>query len=100
AVNPAGRNHAVADLERFEKLLHLLLLPAHRQQDDEIEDAQDNDERNELQPGAAAFGRRAQGEERTTEHDHDWDARWWNSSLKLSNRPNTIASLILRRVSR
>src|SRR3954470_22208062 len=99
AVDAAGRDHPVADLQRLEKLLHLLLLPLHRPQDDEVEDADDEDDWNGRRPQAGAFGRRAEGQERADEHDHDWDARWWNSSLKLSNRPNAIASLILRRVS-
>ena len=57
AVDAAGRDDPIADLQAVEKLLHLLLLALHRQQDDEIEDRQDERERDELQPGAAAFRR-------------------------------------------
>ena len=41
AVDAAGRDDAVVDLQALEKLLHLLLLALPRQQDDEVEDRQD-----------------------------------------------------------
>ena len=37
-----------------EELLHLLLPPLHRQQDHEVEDAEDQGERNELDHGLTA----------------------------------------------
>ena len=57
-VDAAGRHHAVADLERVEKRRHLLLLFLHRQQDHEIEDAEDQGERDERHPRTLAVGRR------------------------------------------
>src|ERR1700736_1089294 len=104
-VNAAGGDDAIAHLEGVEKLLHLLLLPLHRQENDEIEDREHENERDELEPRAPAVGSRAHGKQTTSGeelHDsYDWrDKLWWKSSLKLSNRPNTIASLIRLRVSR
>ena len=59
AVDAAGGDDPVADLQRGEERLHLLLPLLHRQQDDEVEDAEDQRERNELQPRiwAALLGR-------------------------------------------
>src|SRR5206468_6127297 len=56
-VDPTGGDHAVVDLQAVEESLYLLLFPLHRQQDDEIEDAEDENERYELQPGTSAIGR-------------------------------------------
>src|SRR5205823_480436 len=50
AVNPAGRDHAIANLQTIEKFLHLLLLALHRQQDDEIKDCENEGEGHQLQP--------------------------------------------------
>ena len=69
-VDTAGRDHAVADFQRSEKLLNLLLLSPHRQQDDEVEDAQDEHERHELEPGAPPVKRGAEGQQWTVEHVH------------------------------
>ena len=58
SVDAAGRDDAIVDLQALEELLHLLLLALHRQQDDEVEDRQDERERDELHPRAAAVGQR------------------------------------------
>ena len=105
AVDAAGRDDAVVDLQIIEELLHLLLLALHRQKEHEIEDRHDEGVRNELQPQAAAFERGTHGVDRTESescHESDtWRGRLMRSaSLKLSNRPNAIASLIRRIVSR
>src|SRR5437867_693973 len=109
AVNAAGRDDAVADLQTAEKLLDFGLLPFHRQQDHEIKNGENERERNEGEPGTAAIGRRRQREqrfevpERVDHHSESagWREKlWWNASLKLSNRPISTLSLILRMVSR
>ena len=53
-----------------EERLHLLLLPLHRQQDDEIEDRQDQHERDELQPEAAAFAEARPGRTPDSDAEH------------------------------
>ena len=57
SVDAAGRDDPIADLQAVEKLLHLLLLPLHRQQDDEVEDGQD--ERRTERAAARGCRRRA-----------------------------------------
>src|SRR5262245_9385466 len=47
-VDAARRDHPVVHLEVLQELVHLLLLPLGRQQDDEIEDPQNEDERDNL----------------------------------------------------
>src|SRR5436190_3561562 len=47
-VDTAVCDDAVADLERFEKILQLLLAPLGRQKDDEVEDREDERDRNQL----------------------------------------------------
>src|SRR4051812_31106544 len=103
-MNPARRDDPVVHLEAVEKLLHLLLLTLRRQQDDEVEDAQDERERHQLQERTRAIGHHAHGKHGSSEHHHE--SRGWrdklsrNATLKLSNRLNIIASLIRRIVSR
>src|SRR4029077_12111339 len=104
-VDTAGRDHLVAHLQAFEKLLHLLLLAAHRQQNDEVEDAEHERKRHELQPRAAAIGGRCHREEavageRAHESCGSLESFWRNATLKLSKRPNVKLSLIRRSVSR
>src|SRR2546423_5116433 len=104
AVDAAGRDHLVVHFQVVEKLLHLLLLPLRRQQDDEVEDPQDQRERNELKQRARAITHHAHGEHGISRRHHEswgWrDKLWWSATLKLSNRPNAIASLIRLIVSR
>src|SRR5439155_16571833 len=103
-VDAAGRDDLVVHLQALEKLLHLLLLALHREKDDEVEDAQHQHERYQLEPGASAIRRGAKCEHgNDRDHHGSWgwrDKLWWSPNLKLSNRPNAIASLIRRRVSR
>jgi hypothetical protein len=47
-VNAAVGDDTIADFERLEKILQLLLPPLRRQQDDEIEDCEDERNRDEL----------------------------------------------------
>src|SRR5262249_48830907 len=97
-VDAAGRDDFVVDLQIVQKLLDLLLLASRRHQDDEVEDAQNEDERHDLQQRVRAIAHR-HGEHGAHNRKHHescgWrDKLWWNASLKLSNRPNAIASLI------
>ena len=52
ARTPAGRDDLVTDLQAADELVHLLLFPPHGQEDDEVEDAEDEGKRNELDPRA------------------------------------------------
>src|SRR5687768_908623 len=56
-VNPARRDDLVADLEGLLELLHLFLPALHRKQDQEVKNAQDQRERQELQQSAGTLGR-------------------------------------------
>src|SRR6478672_5307118 len=49
-VETAGGDHLVADLQAVLELRHLLLTLAHRRQDDEIENAEDERKRRQRQP--------------------------------------------------
>ena len=68
----ARGDDAIANLQRREERLHLLLTLAHRQHHHEVEDAEDQRERNELQPwvGTALLGR-GHGQEKRVKEDHE-----------------------------
>ena len=55
-VDAAGRDDPITDLQRRLELLHLLLAALHRHQDEEIEDAQDDRKRRELQQQSVSAG--------------------------------------------
>jgi hypothetical protein len=63
AVDSAGRDHTVVHFQAVEEFLHFLLFPLHREQDDEIEDAEDENEWYELEPGTATIRRCTQRED-------------------------------------
>src|SRR5262245_32278270 len=69
-VDAPGGDHPVAYLQSVQELLHLLLLPLHGQQDDEIEDTQNEDERHQLEPRTASVGRSGHGQQQSN-HSHD-----------------------------
>ncbi len=107
AEEAAGGHDLVADLERGQEGLDLLLPVFHRQEDHEIEDREDEREWNELDERADLSWRAAERQEHSEKgirRGHEINARRvkvrWKPCLKSSNLPNAIASLIRRMVSR
>ena len=71
--DPAGGDDLVTDLESALEFLHLLLPLPHRQNHDEVEDPQNQNERNELQPrtGVATLRRGSQRDQKGINKCHE-----------------------------